>query len=62
MASTEDVVLRLHYNVQPWVGLLTWNQNQDIGLWAKMKNGVSKKFELPAIKKKEEDKKKANKV
>ncbi|KAH8888889.1 signal peptidase 22 kDa subunit [Thozetella sp. PMI_491] len=59
IASTEDVALRLHYNVQPWVGLLTWNQERDIGLWSKMKDGVSKKFALPAIKKKEEEKKKA---
>ena len=48
--------MRLNYNVQPWVGLLTWNQNIDIGRWLKLGNGVSKKFSLPAIKKKEETK------
>lgn len=53
IAETDDVQLRLHYNVQPWVGVLTWNQNQDLGLWKAIKGGVSKAFELPAIKKKE---------
>lgn len=53
VAETPDVTLRLHYNVQPWVGLLTWDQDMDVGLWKKMKNGVSKKFTLPAVKKKE---------
>jgi signal peptidase complex subunit 3 len=50
LARTEDVVLRLHYNVQPWVGVLTWNQDSDLGLWKAMKEGVSKKFMLPALK------------
>lgn len=56
MASTEDVTLRLHYNVQPWVGLLTWNQNVDYGRWLKLQGGLSKKFNLPALKKKDEGK------
>lgn len=53
IAQTDDVQLRLHYNVQPWVGVLTWNQNRDLGLWKAIKGGVSEVFELPAIKKKE---------
>lgn len=53
IAETQDVKLRLHYNVQPWVGILTWNQNRDLGLWKATKGSVSKAFELPAIKKKE---------
>lgn len=53
IAQTDDVQLRLHYNVQPWVGALTWNQDRDFGLWKAIKGGVSKTFELPAIKKKE---------
>ncbi|KAK0635197.1 signal peptidase subunit-domain-containing protein [Bombardia bombarda] len=52
IAETDNVVLKLHYNVQPWVGLLTWNQDVDIGLWKQLKGGLSKKFSLPAIKKK----------
>jgi len=50
------VVLKLHYNVQPWVGLLTLDQETDFFQWNKLKNGVSRKFVLPAIKKKAETK------
>ena len=50
-------MLRLHYNVQPWVGLLTWNQDVSIWKWETLKNNLSKKFSLPAIKKKKEEKK-----
>jgi signal peptidase complex subunit 3 len=57
VAEQEDVVLRLHYNVQPWVGLLTWNQDVDFWKWQTLKNNLSKKFALPAIKKKKEEKK-----
>ncbi|KAK1760790.1 hypothetical protein QBC47DRAFT_368207 [Echria macrotheca] len=57
MASTEDVTLRLHYNVQPWVGILSWNQNVDYGRWKKLAGGLSKKFALPALKKQDEKKK-----
>ncbi|KAK0626616.1 signal peptidase subunit-domain-containing protein [Immersiella caudata] len=57
IAETEDVTLRLHYNVQPWVGVLTWNQNADYGLWNALGGGLSKKFNLPALKKKDEGKK-----
>ena len=33
------------------MGALTWNQDlRDYGVWKKLKNGVSKKFTLPAIK------------
>ncbi len=56
IAETDDVKLRLHYNVQPWVGILTWDQQRDIGLWKALENGVSKTFALPAIKAKAEGK------
>jgi hypothetical protein len=56
VAEQEDVVLRLHYNVQPWVGFLTWNQDADIWKWKTLRNNLSKKFTLPAIKKKSETK------
>ncbi|KAK1964817.1 signal peptidase subunit [Colletotrichum eremochloae] len=59
IAETDKVVLKLHYNVQPWVGILTWNQDQDIGGWKALKGSVSKAFKLPALKVKEnKDKKK----
>lgn len=53
------MTLKLHYSVQPWVGLLTWNQDRDYGLWKKLKGGLSSAFTLPAIKKKEGEKKAA---
>ncbi|KAM0335756.1 hypothetical protein ACHAQA_000806 [Verticillium albo-atrum] len=53
LAETDNVLLRLHYNVQPWVGLLTWNQDVDLGVWKALKGGTSKFFRLPAIKTKE---------
>ena len=49
--------MRLHYNVQPWVGLLTWNPDADFFKWKTLQNNLSKKFALPAIKKKDEAKK-----
>ncbi|KAH9910077.1 signal peptidase 22 kDa subunit [Xylariomycetidae sp. FL2044] len=58
IAETDDVTLHVHYNVQPWVGMLTWNQDADYGLWKKLSGGISKKLQLPPIKKKDEDKKK----
>ena len=59
LAEQDNVVLRLHYNVQPWVGLLTWNQDVEFWNWKTVTNNLSKKFVLPAIKKKDEKKKKA---
>ncbi|KAI1423015.1 signal peptidase subunit [Xylaria sp. FL1777] len=56
VAKTDDVTLHVHYNVQPWVGMLTWNQDIDFALWKKMARGVSKAFELPAVKSKDEGK------
>ena len=63
LAETEGMVLKLHYNVQPWVGVLTWTPQIEFGNWKKMKGGVSKVFKLPALKvKKEAEKKKSTKV
>ncbi|KAI1733705.1 signal peptidase subunit [Xylaria scruposa] len=53
VAKTDDVTLRVHYNVQPWVGALTWNQDVDFAMWKKMGQGISKAFSLPAVKKKD---------
>ncbi|KAK3905317.1 hypothetical protein C8A05DRAFT_41706 [Staphylotrichum tortipilum] len=57
VAEQDDVVLRLHYNVQPWVGILTWNQEADFWKWKTLHNGLSKKFSLPSLKKKTAEKK-----
>ncbi|KAI1663062.1 signal peptidase 22 kDa subunit [Daldinia decipiens] len=56
IASTDHVTLRVHYNVQPWVGVLTWNQDSDFALWKKMADGLSNAFALPALKKKDGEK------
>lgn len=56
LADTEDVVLKVHYNVQPWVGVLTWTPQFEFGGRKKLKGGVSKVFKLPELKKKDEKK------
>jgi signal peptidase complex subunit 3 len=57
-ATADDVVLRVHYNVQPWVGLLTWDQTvRDYGAWKRVEGGASEPFAFPALKKKDEAKK-----
>ena len=53
IGKTQDVKLRLHYNVQPWVGPLAWDQEVDIGLWHKLEGGISTEFALPPVKKKD---------
>ncbi|KAF5709850.1 SPC3-signal peptidase subunit [Fusarium mundagurra] len=55
VAEIDDVKLKLHYNVQPWVGFLTWDQSRDIGHWRALKWGESPKFQLPALKSKKKD-------
>jgi len=51
------VRLRLHYSVQPWVGVLTWNQYRPFWKWQAVAGGVSDAFALPAVKKKDEPRK-----
>ncbi|PHH83761.1 hypothetical protein CDD82_2633 [Ophiocordyceps australis] len=53
ISEAQDVVLKLHYNVQPWVGLLTWNMDRDLVFWKSMSGGISDKFALPAVKSKD---------
>jgi signal peptidase complex subunit 3 len=50
IGHTPEVRLRLHYNVQPWVGPLVWDQEVDLGLWKKMDDGLSEAFDLPPVK------------
>ncbi|TVY48210.1 Microsomal signal peptidase subunit [Lachnellula occidentalis] len=59
LAETDNMVLKLHYNVQPWVGVLTWTPQIEFGRWKKVKGGISKAFKLPAIKVKKVAEKKA---
>lgn len=53
VAEIGDVKLHLHYNVQPWVGVLTWTPQMEFGSWKLLKGGVSKAFGFPAVKNKE---------
>jgi len=55
LAETDNVVLKVHYNVQPWVGILTWTPQVEFGGWKKIKGGVSKVFKLPALKVKKQE-------
>lgn len=47
-------MLELGWNIQPWVGALTWAQTKDYGMWSALKGGRSKKFEFPSVKGKKE--------
>ena len=55
MANTGNVVLKVHYNVQPWVGALTWTPQIDFLKWRKQVGGVSKTFKFPGLKAKKTD-------
>lgn len=59
IAKVDGVTLKVHYNVQPWVGLLTWDMQDKLGYWRAMDGGASEPFELPAIKVKDAGKNKA---
>jgi hypothetical protein len=48
------VVLELGWNVQPWVGALTWANYEDVGVWKGLKGGRSKVFKMPEIRKRKE--------
>lgn len=42
-------MLELGWNVQPWVGALTWMNKRDIGAWKGLQGGVSSKFDFPEV-------------
>ncbi|KAI1005433.1 hypothetical protein K3495_g2783 [Podosphaera aphanis] len=48
LSDTKNVVLTLNYNVQPWVGALTWTPQIEFGGWKKVKGGATKPFRLSA--------------
>ncbi|GME33689.1 Signal peptidase 22kDa subunit [Neofusicoccum parvum] len=58
LANRTDVQLELGWNVQPWVGLLTWADWPPVakygGAWKELAGGKSKKFDFPALKGKKE--------
>lgn len=58
LANRTDVQLDLGWNVQPWVGLLTWADWPPVtkygGAWKELAGGKSKKFDFPPLKAKKE--------
>jgi len=52
LASQKNVTLELGWNVQPWVGALTWTtqEGRGLGRWKGVQGGRSKAFDLPALK------------
>lgn len=52
LAERQNVTLEVHWNVQPWVGLLTWTipQGQSFIRWNGIKGGRSKAFDMPPLK------------
>jgi hypothetical protein len=49
LQNRENVTLELGWNVQPWVGPLTWTNWQTFGVWKGLEGGRSEPFEFPAI-------------
>lgn len=49
IAQRENATLTLHWNVQPYVGMLTWTNTQTYGLWKGLKGGRSDIFTFPGL-------------
>ena len=52
LQNRTDVVLQVGWNVQPWVGALTWTNWETVGVWKGFVGGVSEAFAFPEIGKK----------
>lgn len=50
LAERRNATLTLHWNVQPWVGLLTWTNAKTYGRWQGLQGGRSEAFEFPPLK------------
>ncbi|KAL8870398.1 MAG: hypothetical protein Q9174_003551 [Haloplaca sp. 1 TL-2023] len=52
LAETSNVTLEIGWNVQPWVGALTWTSAEggNWGRWTGLKGGRSKAFDMPSLK------------
>ena len=52
LSERTNVTLEVGWNVQPWVGALTWTfgEGQDFGRWKGVKGGKSKNFDMPPLK------------
>ncbi|CAF9922585.1 hypothetical protein IMSHALPRED_005709 [Imshaugia aleurites] len=54
LSERTNVTLEIGWNVQPWVGALTWTlgKGQALGRWKGVDGGKSKAFDMPPLKKK----------
>ena len=52
LSERANITLEVGWNVQPWVGALTWTfgEGQSFGRWNGIKGGRSKSFDMPALK------------
>jgi len=52
ISERNNVTLEVGWNVQPWVGALTWTlgEGREFGRWKGVKGGKSKVFDMPALK------------
>ncbi|MCJ1380732.1 hypothetical protein MMC17_003840 [Xylographa soralifera] len=57
LANRGNVTLEVGWNVQPWVGALTWTMREGSGWgrWKGVKGGISEVFEMPGLKGKKVD-------
>ena len=54
LSERTNVTLEIGWNVQPWVGALTWTlgEGRVLGMWKGVRGGKSKAFDMPPLKKK----------
>ncbi|USW51812.1 Putative signal peptidase complex subunit 3 [Septoria linicola] len=50
IADKQYATLTLHWNVQPWVGFLTWTNFNTYWRWQGLQGGMSSVFNFPSIK------------
>ena len=43
------MTLELGWNVQPWVGALTWTNWNKVGVWQGLEGGKSNAFKFPEV-------------
>ena len=49
LQNRANVTLEIGWNVQPWVGALTWTNWEKVGAWQALEGGRSEAFTFPAI-------------
>ncbi|KAH0562251.1 hypothetical protein GP486_003047 [Trichoglossum hirsutum] len=49
MAEKGNATLELGWNVQPWVGALTWTTHRQLGGWKALRGGRSEPFDFPGL-------------